>query len=193
MSPEILERVISLERSRSIHRCFFNSIRLFFPIRESIKRFPLEAECSFLYNLKYVFIFELKSWLANRGEGAVSVDKSRYSNSFQSKTTRLNFSKKFWVHGFIVSDLRWLRFWSNFFFLFFFLFYMGIFGGRYYQKFQLILLICRLLNSQISNATRSNSSDKVSIEILSSTLGFFVIVICWMFDQSFVEPHSRKI
>ena len=67
------------------------------------------------------------------------------------------------------------------------LFFMGPLIAREIEKVQLKFLFCRFSNPKFSKATDSNSCNKVSVEIFLSILGFFVKVICCMFDRSFLR------
>ena len=64
--------------------------------------------------------------------------------------------------------------------------YIGTLVSRKYDEVQLILVFCQLLNSQFSKPAGLNSSINVYIvNLFLSKIGFFVEVICCMFDQSF--------
>ena len=74
------------------------------------------------------------------------------------------------------------------------LFFIMEFGGREYQKVQMIFSIGQFSNSKLSKATGLNSSYKVSsrffvnIEFLCKS-----VFLCFgVFDQSFLGPLDEK-
>ena len=60
------------------------------------------------------------------------------------------------------------------------------------QKSPFNVFILWIFKLKISEATGSNSPDKMSVEIFLSIKGFLVEVMCCMFDPSFLLPIDRK-
>ena len=103
--PKMPENATSFGMPRYSKSYFFRCTYFFSSNCQSIA-FYLRRTVRFQVSWSLFFASELESWVVKSGS-VISIDISRYSNSFLSKTTVLSSSISVWIDGSILLIVRW--------------------------------------------------------------------------------------